>query len=118
MKNMKKQLILFILGSVFFTSVFAEAGIYTTIINKSNKQVSVIGSSNSNDWINGSKSGFGQDKVYQINPNDQLMIYSEPKHLTNAYNQMSNVGTEYTLMGQKLSSTQNLENTNEVKKIE
>jgi len=31
------------------------------------------------------------------------------KHLTNAYNQMSNVGTEYTLMGQKLSSTQSLE---------
>lgn len=31
------------------------------------------------------------------------------KHLTNAYNQMSNVGTEYTLMGQKLSSTQNLD---------
>ncbi len=31
------------------------------------------------------------------------------KHLTNAYNQMSDVGTEYTLMGQKLSSTQNLE---------
>ena len=31
------------------------------------------------------------------------------KHITNAYNQMSNVGTEYTLMGQKLSSTQNLD---------
>jgi len=38
------------------------------------------------------------------------------KHLTNAYNQMSNVGTEYTLMGQKLSSTQNLEE-GEIKKI-
>jgi len=31
------------------------------------------------------------------------------KHITNAYNQMSSVGTEYTLMGQKLSSTQNLD---------
>ena len=31
------------------------------------------------------------------------------KHITNAYNQMSNVGTDYTLMGQKLSSTQNLD---------
>ena len=31
------------------------------------------------------------------------------KHITNAYNQMSNVGTGYTLMGQKLSSTQNLD---------
>ena len=38
------------------------------------------------------------------------------KHLTNAYNQMSNVGTEYTLMGQKLSSTQNL-GEGEIKKI-
>jgi len=39
------------------------------------------------------------------------------KHLTNAYNQMSNVGTEYTLMGQKLSSTQNLEEGEDIKKI-
>ena len=39
------------------------------------------------------------------------------KHLTNAYNQMSSVGTEYTLMGQKLSSTQNLEGGEEIKRI-
>ena len=39
------------------------------------------------------------------------------KHLTNAYNQMSNVGTEFTLMGQKLNSTQNLEEE-EIKKID
>ncbi len=39
------------------------------------------------------------------------------KHLTNAYNQMSNVGTEYTLMGQKLSSTNSLEGDGEIKKI-
>ena len=39
------------------------------------------------------------------------------RHLTNAYNQMSNVGTEYTLMGQKLSSTQNLDGGEEVKKL-
>jgi len=37
------------------------------------------------------------------------------KHLTNAYNQMSNVGTDYTLMGQKLSSTQSLEETEDEK---
>lgn len=39
------------------------------------------------------------------------------RHLTNAYNQMSNVGTEYTLMGQKLSSTQNLDEGEEIQKI-
>jgi len=31
------------------------------------------------------------------------------RHLTNAYNQMANVTTGYTLMGQKISSTQTLE---------
>jgi DNA recombination protein RmuC len=40
------------------------------------------------------------------------------KHITNAYNQMSNVGTEYTLMGQKLSSTQSLEEKEQIKKID
>lgn len=39
------------------------------------------------------------------------------KHLTNAYNQMSNVGTEFTLMGQKLNSTQNLDEGEEIKKL-
>ena len=39
------------------------------------------------------------------------------KHITNAYNQMSNVGTEYTLMGQKLNSTRSLEEGEEIKKI-
>jgi len=39
------------------------------------------------------------------------------KHLTNAYNQMANVGTEYTLMGQKLSSTQSLEENEDIKKL-
>lgn len=39
------------------------------------------------------------------------------RHLTNAYNQMSNVGTEYTLMGQKLSSTQNLDEGEDIKKL-
>ncbi len=38
------------------------------------------------------------------------------KHLTNAYNQMSNVGTDYTLMGQKLNSTRSLEER-EIKKL-
>ncbi len=31
------------------------------------------------------------------------------RHITNSYNQMSNVSSEFALMGQKLSSTQNLE---------
>ena len=41
------------------------------------------------------------------------------KHVTNAYNQMANVGSEYTLMGQKLSSTQRLsEGEEEKEKLE
>ncbi len=40
------------------------------------------------------------------------------KHITNSYNQMSNVASEFTLMGQKLSSTQNLEEGDPIKKIE
>jgi len=39
------------------------------------------------------------------------------KHVTNAYNQMANVGSEYTLMGQKLSSTQRLDDEEGMKKI-
>lgn len=39
------------------------------------------------------------------------------KHITNAYNQMSNVGTDYTLIGQKLNSTQSLEEREDIKKI-
>lgn len=41
------------------------------------------------------------------------------RHLTNAYNQMANVTTGYTLMGQKISSTQTLEEVEDekIKKI-
>jgi len=42
---------------------------------------------------------------------DNLSVLN--RHVTNAYNQMSNVSTEYTLMGQKLESTQNLEGKEE-----
>jgi len=39
------------------------------------------------------------------------------RHLTNAYNQMANVGTDYTLMGQKLESTKSLEEGDEIRKL-
>jgi len=39
------------------------------------------------------------------------------RHLTNAYNQMANVGTDYTLMGQKLESTKSLEKGDEIRKL-
>lgn len=39
------------------------------------------------------------------------------RHVTNAYNQMSNVSTEYTLMGQKLESTKSLEEGQELKNL-
>lgn len=40
------------------------------------------------------------------------------RHLTNAYNQMSNVLSSFTLLGQKLSSTQTLEEKKETKQLE
>jgi DNA recombination protein RmuC len=40
------------------------------------------------------------------------------KHITNSYNQMSNVNTEFLQIGQKLSSTQNLEGGEETKQLE
>ena len=39
------------------------------------------------------------------------------RHITNSYNQMSNVNSEFVQIGQKLSSTQNLEEGEEIKKI-
>jgi len=39
------------------------------------------------------------------------------KHITNSYNQMSNVNTEFLQIGQKLSSTQTLEGSEEVKQL-
>ncbi len=40
------------------------------------------------------------------------------RHLTNAYNQMSNVSSSFTLLGQKLSSTRAFEDKKETKQIE
>jgi DNA recombination protein RmuC len=40
------------------------------------------------------------------------------KHITNSYNQMSNVNTEFLQIGQKLSSTQTLEGSEETKQLE
>ncbi len=41
------------------------------------------------------------------------------KHINNSYNQMANVNSEFTLMGQKLASTQTLASSEEeTKKIE
>jgi len=39
------------------------------------------------------------------------------KHITNSYNQMGNVNSEFLIMGQKLSSTKNLEAVEEFKKL-
>lgn len=39
------------------------------------------------------------------------------KHITNSYNQMSNVNSEFVLLGQKLSSTRNLEGGEETKQL-